>query len=177
MPRRRPGALRAERGTYEDRRPPAWAWGQPLVDRLSPAAAAEVYWALAGRADEVAELLTRYRAFLRRPGVRLLLVPSPCPGCPGCCREDVAVVRDELAELHHALPPAARTELGRVLQGLDTEFLRRTVEDPDPPADRWTDWLGRPLSWWHRRIYEDDCVGCPSRAPPGARKRSNRDDG
>ncbi|MCX4631534.1 hypothetical protein [Streptomyces sp. NBC_01443] len=154
MPRRRPGALRAERGTYEDRRPPAWAWQLPSVDRLPAAAAAAVHWAGPGRGDEVADLLTRYRAFLGRPGSPLFPAPSSCPACPGCARDDIAVVRDELADLHHTLPPVARTALGRVLHGLDAEFRRRTLPEPDPPADRWTDWRGRPLAWWHRRVYE-----------------------
>ncbi|MFE6843880.1 hypothetical protein [Streptomyces sp. NPDC057686] len=73
--------------------------------------------------------------------------------CPGCARDDIAAVRDELADLHHTLPPVARTALGRVLRALDTEFRRRTLPEPDPPADRWTDRSGRPLRWWHRRIY------------------------
>ncbi|MFF3673005.1 hypothetical protein ACFYYS_03345 [Streptomyces sp. NPDC002120] len=155
MPRRRPGALRAERGTYEDRRPPAWTRPLPPVDRLPPDAAAAAHWGRPGRAAEIAELLGRYRSFLRRPGSRLLLGPSPCPGCPGCARDDIAVVRDELADLQRALPPVARTALGRVLRGLDAQFLRRTLPDPDPPADRWADWRGRPRAWWHQRLYED----------------------
>ncbi|MFE4631745.1 hypothetical protein ACFRJ1_00015 [Streptomyces sp. NPDC056773] len=156
MPRRRPGALRAERGTYEDRRPPAWARALPPVDRLSPEAAAATHWGRPGRGDELAELLSRYRNFLGRPGGTLLLAASPCPGCPCCAHEDVAVVRDELRDLHRELPPAARTALGRVLRSLDEQFDRRTLPDPDPPADRWADWRGRPLAWWHRRIREDD---------------------
>ncbi|MFJ4777829.1 hypothetical protein [Streptomyces sp. NPDC088762] len=155
MPRRRPGALRAERGTYGDRRPPAWTRALPPVDRLPSDAAAAAHWARPGRADEIADLLSRYRTFLRRPGSPLLLAPSPCPACPGCARDDIAVVRDELADLHRALPPVARTALGRVLRGLDAQFRRRTLPEWDPPADRWADWSGRPLGWWHRRVYED----------------------
>ncbi|MCY0928097.1 hypothetical protein OTB20_18240 [Streptomyces sp. H27-H1] len=155
MPRRRPGALRAERGTYEDRRPPAWARELPPVDRLSPDAAAAAHWAGPGRADEVADLLGRYRNFLRRSGSPLLLSPSPCPACPGCALDDVAVVRDELGDLYRALPPLTRTALGRALRELDSRFRRRTLPDPDPPPAGWADWSGRPRAWWHRRLYED----------------------
>lgn len=156
MPRRRPGAIRAERGTDGGRRPPAWAGELPPVDRVPPgAAAAAVHWAGAGRARDLADLLSRYRSFLRRPGDRLLPVRSDVPACPGCARDDIAVVRDELADLHHALPLAARIALGRVLRALDAEFRRRTLPDPDPPAAGWTDWSGRPRAWWHRRIYAD----------------------
>ncbi|MEU9161971.1 hypothetical protein AB0D29_17075 [Streptomyces sp. NPDC048424] len=155
MPRRRPGALRAERGTYEGRRPPAWTRPLPPVDRLPPAAAAAAHWARPGRADEIADLLSRYRNFLRRPGGTLLLSPSPCPGCPGCARDDIAVVRDALADLQRTLPPVARTALGCLLRDLDAQFLRRTLPDPDPPAGRWADRQGRPRAWWHRRLHED----------------------
>ncbi|WP_407840533.1 hypothetical protein ACE1OC_36100 [Streptomyces sp. DSM 116496] len=156
MPRRRPGALRAERGTYEDRRPPAWARALPPVDRLPPEAAAAVHWARPGRAGEIADLLARYRVFLSRPGRHLYLGPSPCADCPGCSFAGVASVRDELRDHHRLLPPVGRTALTRLLRGLDDEFRRRTIEDPDPPDSGWADWLGRPLAWWHRRLREED---------------------
>ncbi|WP_051837232.1 hypothetical protein [Streptomyces sp. NRRL F-2580] len=102
-----------------------------------------------------AELLGRCRSFLRRPGGRLLLSPSPCPGRPGCARDDIAVARDEPADLRRALPTVTRTAPGRVLRGLDAQFLRSTLPDPDPPAERWAHWRGRPRARWHRRLYED----------------------
>ncbi|MFD9336976.1 hypothetical protein ACFWBF_21625 [Streptomyces sp. NPDC060028] len=156
MPRSRPGALRAERGTYEGRRAPAWARELPPLDRLSPAASAEAHWALAheGAAD-LLSLLVAYRAFLDRPGDRLRPVASECPACPGCARDDVAVVRDELADAYRALPPGARVALGGVLARLDAEFRRRTLPDPDPRAAHWADWSGNPYAWWHRRLYDD----------------------
>ncbi|MFD7259842.1 hypothetical protein [Streptomyces sp. NPDC059874] len=123
------------------------------MDRLSPAASAEVHWALRGRAREVASLLSMYRAFLRRPGNRLRLVPSECPSCPGCALDDVAVVRDELADLYRALPPESRRALGRVLHALDEEFRRRTLPASIPFLIG-LDWRGRPYAWWHRRVYE-----------------------
>ncbi|MFB6518962.1 hypothetical protein [Streptomyces sp. NPDC056401] len=156
MPRRRPGALRAERGTYDGRHPPAWAWELPPVDRLSPGATAAAHWARPGRGAEIADLLNRYRTFLSGPGSPLLLVPSECPACPGCARDDVAVVRDDLGDLYRELPPVARAALGRVLRGLDARFRRRTLPHPVPSAGGWVDWSGRPRAWWHRRLYEGD---------------------
>ncbi|MFJ1865302.1 hypothetical protein ACIOD1_11790 [Streptomyces sp. NPDC088097] len=157
MPRRRPGALRAERGTYDGRRPPAWARDLPPVDRLPPEASAYVHWVGRDEARRTVDLLYRYRAFLGTPGGRLLLTPSECPACPGCALDDVAVVRDELGGLHHSLPPRAATALGRVLRPLDAEFRRRTLPDPAPPPDDRPERQGlrdrRP--WWRRRAYDD----------------------
>lgn len=125
------------------------------MDRLSPAPSAEVSWALGTRAGEIAGLLRLYRRFLDTPGRRLWLVPSACPACPGCALDDVAVVRDELADHYRALPPGARRALGRVLRLLDEEFRRRTFPDPAPPAAHRADWSGTPHAWWHRRLYVD----------------------
>ncbi|WP_143196849.1 hypothetical protein [Streptomyces sp. CB00455] len=154
MPRKRPGALRAERGTHEGRRPPAWARELPPVDRLSAVAGAGVHWTSPQHAEMVPYLLGMYRTFLRTPGDRLRPVPSQCPACPGCARDDVAVVRDELVELHQSLAPVARLALGRVLRALDEEFRRRTLPAPVPPHS--VDRQGRPRAWWHHRLYEGD---------------------
>ncbi|MFC6986407.1 hypothetical protein [Streptomyces cirratus] len=63
------------------------------------------------------------------------------------------MVRDQLADLYRGLPPGARSALGRVLRTLDAEFCRRTLPDPAAvPVGR--DRSGRPLPWWHRRLYE-----------------------
>ncbi|MFJ8014474.1 hypothetical protein [Streptomyces sp. NPDC096339] len=153
MPRKRPGALRAARGDFEGRRPSAWARELPPVDRLPPRASAEVHWALRNEARDLASLLHLYRAFLRQPGNRLRLVLSECPACPGCARDDVAVVRDELADLRRVLPPGARRALGRLLRTLDDEFRRRTIPEHHP-LRHGLDWRGRPYAWWHRRVYE-----------------------
>ncbi|MGW6978897.1 hypothetical protein ACWGE1_05525 [Streptomyces sp. NPDC054932] len=151
MPRRRPGALRAVRGTHAGRRPSAWARELPPVDRLSPSASAEVHWTATGRCYPLGDLLRRYRAFLRTPGPHLRLTAAVCPA-PLCELDDVAVVRDELADAYRALPPGARRALGRVLRPLDAEFRRRTAFDRDAAT---TDRRGRPRPWWHRRLYED----------------------
>ncbi|MEV7524327.1 hypothetical protein [Streptomyces sp. NPDC091371] len=151
MPRRRPGALRAARGSFEDRRPPTWAWELPPVDRLSRAASAEVHWARHKSYYGTQELLGSYRAFLDRPGGRLRPTEACCPA-PGCELDDVTVVRDELADVYRTLPPVARRALGRILRRLDADFRHRTLPDPDPLPDHWVDWSGRPRSWWHRRL-------------------------
>lgn len=149
MPRRRPGALRAVRGTHAGRRPPAWARELPPVDRLSAAASAEAQWTAPGRHHPLGDLLRRYRAFLRSPGSRPRPTRAVCPA-PLCALDDVAVVRDELADAYRALPPEARRALGRVLRLLDAELRRRTVFDRDACA---TDRSGSPRPWWHRRLY------------------------
>ncbi|WP_327260906.1 hypothetical protein OG444_04740 [Streptomyces sp. NBC_01232] len=151
MPRRRPGALRAARGTHAGRRSPAWARELPCLDRLSPAASAEAHWTAGSRLHPLGDLLHRYRVFLRSPGSRLRLTYAVCPA-PSCAIDDVAAVRDELADAYRALPPGARRALGGVLRFLDAEFRRRTVFDRDAPA---TDRSGSPRPWWHRRLYEE----------------------
>ncbi|MCX5195106.1 hypothetical protein OOK31_14550 [Streptomyces sp. NBC_00249] len=152
MPRRRPGALRAERGTFAGRRAPAWARELPPVDRLSPEASADVH-RVRGRGHfyPLEDLLSRYRAFLERPGGRLRLTYALCPA-PGCELDDLAVVRDGLAEWCADLPPEARSALARVLVGLDARLRRRTLPDPEAPR---TDRAGTPRPWWHRLRYED----------------------
>ncbi|MQY10010.1 hypothetical protein SRB5_01140 [Streptomyces sp. RB5] len=80
-----------------------------------------------------------------------MLTASECPSCPGCQYDDIAVVRDALEYLTGLLPPPARTEFRRLLTGLDTQFRRRTLPDPDP--SHWHDWSGSPYPWWHRRLY------------------------
>ncbi|MER7821329.1 hypothetical protein ABTX85_01940 [Streptomyces sp. NPDC096097] len=121
------------------------------MDRLSPAASAEAHWTAGARLHPLADLLRRYRAFLRRPGSRLRLTYAGCPA-PSCAIDDVAAVRDELADAYRTLPPVARRALGHVLRPLDREFRRRTVLDRDAAT---TDRSGDPRPWWHRRLYED----------------------
>ncbi|MFI0965913.1 hypothetical protein ACH4S8_31640 [Streptomyces sp. NPDC021080] len=153
MPRRRPGAIRAAR----ERRPPQWARELPPVDRLSRDASAAIHLLEhGGQHHEVqpgwtAHFLYSYRQFLRQRGRKLRLTASECPACPGCQYDDVAVVRDGLEHITGVLPLPARTELRQLLAGLDAEFRRRTLPDPDP--SHWVDWSGSPYPWWHRRLY------------------------
>ncbi|MFG2874388.1 hypothetical protein ACGFYU_05145 [Streptomyces sp. NPDC048337] len=142
--------MRAVRDGFDARRPPAWAWELPPLDRLSAAASAGVHWVATRPTYPVEDLLRRYRAFLARPGGRLRLTAAVCPA-PGCALDDVAEVRDQLADAYRALPPEARRALGRVLKRLDAEFRRRTLPDPDAPA---VDRTGLPRPWWHRRLYQ-----------------------
>ncbi|MFJ6479117.1 MULTISPECIES: hypothetical protein [unclassified Streptomyces] len=121
------------------------------MDRLSPAASAEVHRTAGARLHPLGDLLRRYRVFLRSPGPRLRLTYAVCPA-PSCAIDDVATVRDELADAYRTLPPVARRALGDVLRPLDAEFRRRTVFDRDAAT---TDRSGSPRPWWHRRLYED----------------------
>ncbi|PZG02138.1 hypothetical protein [Micromonospora deserti] len=137
---------------------PEWVYEFPPVDRLSPATSAAIHlvehrsrdWHV--RPGNAAVLLRTYRDFLRRPGRQLRLFTSPCPACPSCMYLDIAIVRDGLEAVAHALPLGPGSELRRLLGELDDEFRRRTQPDPR----RWRDRSGRPPPWWHRRRYEDD---------------------
>ncbi|MGW1531956.1 hypothetical protein [Streptomyces aureus] len=127
------------------------------MDRLSREASSAIHVAEhSTHSHEVhpgrtSQFLRAYREFVRRPGGRLRLTASECPSCPGCQYDDVAVVRDVLEHITGELPVPARTELRRLLAGLDAEFRRRTLHDPDP--SHWADRSGSPYAWWHRRRY------------------------
>ncbi|WP_433202542.1 hypothetical protein ACQP00_32540 [Dactylosporangium sp. CS-047395] len=149
----------------------AWALAGMPVDRLSPATAALIHMVeVSGRTGRegpdaaaydpdpynehvrpghTAYLLRRYRRFLRRPGRVLWLEAAEC-SCGDCQYDDMAVVRDGLEEMARRLPPAASTELRRLLDRLDDEFERRTVPDPVPRTGR----RGEELPWWHLRVYQ-----------------------
>ncbi|QFZ18277.1 hypothetical protein [Saccharothrix syringae] len=140
MPRRRPGAVRADLRTR--RPPPDRPDRDPPIRGLGPDAqrAVDLLGLGTGRAFE------GYRRFLRRPG-RWLHVPfHDCP----CC--DPVHARDELELALIRLPPRARAELRRLVEPLDAEFRRRTL--PDPLAVGGDFWLSR--AWWHRRLRERD---------------------
>jgi len=153
MPRKRPGAIRAMR----ERQPPKWARELPTIDRLSADTSAAIHLvehsshSYEGQPGRTSQFLYSYRNFLRQPGRKLRLTASECPACPGCQYDDVAVVRDALEDIVGMLPLPARTELRRLLAGLDAEFRSRTLHDPDP--SHWVDWSGSPYRWWHRRLY------------------------
>ncbi|MCX4961004.1 hypothetical protein [Streptomyces virginiae] len=97
-----------------------------LLDRLSPAASAEVHRTAGARLHPLGDLLRRHRVFLRSPGSRLRLTYAVRPA-PSCAIDGVAVVRDEPADANRALPPAARHAPGDVLRPLDAEFRRVAV--------------------------------------------------
>ncbi|MFC5117817.1 hypothetical protein ACFPN7_28105 [Amycolatopsis halotolerans] len=135
MPRRRPGAVRADRPEPRD----------TPIPGISRRAQAAIEFAAAHRgAGSVSQALDRYRSFLRQPG-RWLYVPwTDCP----CC--DPVDARDELEAVLRALPPGARAELRRVVAPLDEEFRRRTL--PDPTASSLSSWHA--AGWWRQRLQE-----------------------
>ncbi|XVV16884.1 hypothetical protein ACQP2X_21640 [Actinoplanes sp. CA-131856] len=64
----------------------------------------------------------------------------------------MAVVRDGLEAVTVLLPPPARAEMRRLLSRLDEKFRRRTLPDSSPKESG----TGKPLPWWHRRIYKNN---------------------
>ncbi|MER5556377.1 hypothetical protein ABT001_32780 [Streptomyces sp. NPDC002793] len=157
MPRRRPGALRAENPV-----PPVWGPWTDRIPGLSERTCAEIQrterehdGCRAGLWDglwdgAVEAALRHYRAFLRQPGRYLDLCFEISPH-PESSLVNVANARDILEEALHLLPLPARAELGRLLAPLDAELRRRTL--PDPHAYR-RFWRGG--GWWHRRLYDSE---------------------
>ncbi|MCZ4119916.1 hypothetical protein [Streptomyces sp. H39-S7] len=157
MPRRRPGALRAEHPA-----PPVWGPWTDRIPGLSERTCAEIQRVEREHDDSwpglwdglwdgaVEAALRNYRAFLRQPGRFLDLCFAVSPH-PGSSLVDMANARDILREALHALPQPSRAELGRVVAGLDAELRRRTL--PDPLAHRRLWWHG---AWWHRRLYDGE---------------------
>lgn len=144
MPRKSPGALRAETRLVRGQ---ARTFSQVRGLRRNAQAAV---WRLEARRfwpGYLREALIQYEGFLRQPG-RWLYVPlADCP-----CH-DVVGGRDNLQAMLKALPPRARRDLGRIVVKLDAEFERRTL--PDPFASEllcsvWYDPPSRP--WWHLRL-------------------------
>ncbi|RKT84605.1 hypothetical protein [Saccharopolyspora antimicrobica] len=135
MPRKRPGALRADRSDHRRpiRRGPSAELDEVTVRRL--------YWRV-----RVEGPLERYRRFLRQPGRRLYL-----PRADLYSPHDPAEARDELERLKSELPPRARGELRRMLAPLDEELRRRTIRDPYAAS------VGRLYGtpWWWHRLRED----------------------
>jgi hypothetical protein len=135
MPRRSPGALRAQKQLVRDSRrfsqiPGLGRSAQAAVRRLE----ADRFWPGCLR-----DSLDQFEQFLRRPG-RWLYVPlADCP-----CHDPLAS-RDNVEAILGALPLRARRELRQILARLDEEFEQRTL--PDPMA------LVRfGAGWWHRRL-------------------------
>lgn len=89
----------------------------------------------------MADALENYEALLRRPGRYLDGDQAVSPGI------DPEDARDLLDDVLRQLPRGAAKDLGRVVERLDGEFLRRTV-----PALWWGEWAaGR---WWYQRDRE-----------------------
>ncbi|MFJ3234243.1 hypothetical protein [Streptomyces sp. NPDC086787] len=150
MPRRRPGALRAEQS-------PRDTWHLPVlrIHGLSIRTSAAIdraerlsgdYFAHPGATDRA---LRRYRAFLRAPGRRPLYPRVPLCGCRGCSFDDVRHARDVLDTVLGWLPLRPRTELAHHVRALDFEYLGRTLPDPFAADRQW-----RPDLWWRRRLAD-----------------------
>ncbi len=110
--------------------------------------------------------LQRYREFLRPPGRRPLYPRESSCDCTWCSFDDVRHARDVLEEVLERLPERARGELARLVRRLDTEFLRRTLQDPFAHRRRW-----RIRFWWYRRLADRPGWGD---APDGRSRRRLR---
>jgi hypothetical protein len=136
MPRRSPGALRAQKRLVRgDSQRFSQISGlgrtaQAAVRRLE----ADRFWPGCLR-----DSLDQFEKFLRSPG-RLLYVPlADCP-----CHDPLNG-RDTVEAMLDALPLRARRELREIVARLDQEFEQRTLPDPSSPVE-----LG--AGWWHRRL-------------------------
>ncbi|MDX6763190.1 hypothetical protein SIN09_28230 [Streptomyces sp. F8] len=166
MPRRRPGAVRAQRALPLQRDTAAGRcrYAEPprpwptRIDRLSPRTVAAVHREECRRPyDEglrpgaTRTALRTCRSFLALPGRWLYLRRDYC-ACESCdLRNDIAVARDLLELVARRLAPWPRRELRALLAGLDEELWRRTV--PDPFAHTRPHRGG---AWWHQRLYDLD---------------------
>lgn len=156
MPRRRPGALRAERrrSRLGEGPPPVRIHGLSTRTSLAIACVERLgddYYVYPGA---TARALRRYREFLEPPGRRPLYPEDSECSCRGCSFDDVRHARDVLKEVLQRLPYRARAELKRQVVCLDAVYRARTL--PDPFADR-RQW--RPDLWWHRRLEGGHTAG------------------
>ncbi|WP_017584242.1 hypothetical protein [Nocardiopsis valliformis] len=144
MPRRSPGALRAEQPPTKSSRShirgisSGTCHAIHLIERRSRNAAHSVGF--------TAIALDKYERFVRTGGYGALFPANAACLCPGCDLDDVRHARDLLEFVLRKLPKRAHSELHRHLAPLDELYLRRTL--PNPFAD-----LDHP--WWHRRFEAD----------------------
>ena len=144
MPRRRPGALRAQRLRPESPRchirglSSRTCHAIHLVERCARGTFYSVGF--------TAKALNRYEQFLESGSQRALYPANEGCSCPGCDLEDVRRARDLLEYVLWKLPKRAHTELSRRLAPVDARYLRRTLQNPfaDPNCP-----------WWHLRIPDD----------------------
>ena len=149
MPRRRPGALRAEPAIH-----PAGPDELPIrMHRVSLRTSLAI-----GRVERCSHdyfifpgvtrlALGRYRAFLRPLGRRPRYPAEYGCGCRRSRLDDVRHARLILTRVLELLPARERGEFGRLLRPLDDRYRRCTL--PDPFADR-RPWRG--AFWWYRRL-------------------------
>lgn len=144
MPRRRPGALRAEQPRTSS--PRAHIRGLSsrtchaihLVEKLTRSGYDYVGF--------TAKALNRYEQFLSQGSHERLYPASEDCRCPGCVLDDVRNARDHLGYVLWKLPKGAHTELSRRLAPLDARYLRRTLQDPFSDPNH---------PWWRRRLPDD----------------------
>lgn len=147
MPRKRPGALRAEQ-TIQRLLAQEPRFRQ--IDGISrntnlAIRRAELSWEYGLFPGDTELAWRRYRAFLRAAPGQSPLYPRTCVcWCPECSLDDVRNARDTLEQALGSLAAAPRAELARAIRPLDDLYERRTL--PDPSA--------RARLWWHRRICE-----------------------
>lgn len=164
MPRRRPGALRAQNLALRDLWRPDGPYATTArrrafrMDGLSGPVVAAVLRAEASRPPDeglgpgdTAAALRCIRRFLARPGRYLYPEKTVC-GCTECERgSNPAAARDVLTLTLSRLPRHARREFAVLVAGLDEELRRRTLPDPFAHRQPWH----RPGPWWHTRIYHE----------------------
>jgi hypothetical protein len=149
MPRKRPGALRAQQPIQR----PVAGEVPVRIHGLSSRASLAVhrvellsndYYLSPGATGKA---LRRYWAFLHPGGRRPLYPQDAACSCRSCALDDVRHARDVLEQALGLLPSREGAELRRVVQQLDDLYRRRTL--PDPFAHRRT-WHTE--YWWHRRL-------------------------
>jgi hypothetical protein len=138
MPRKRPGALRAQQTIQ---RPVAGEF--PVrIHGLSSRASLAVHRAELLSNDyyvypgATGTALRRHRAFLHLAGRRPLYPQYAVCSWRGCAFDDVRHARDVLEQVLGPLPSGEGAELRRLVQPLDDRYRRRTL--PDPFAHRRT---------------------------------------
>ncbi|MEV0934444.1 hypothetical protein ACIBMX_43015 [Streptomyces phaeochromogenes] len=143
MPRRRPGAVRAERWQPSRHVTVRRIGGVSALTRAAVRRVeAEHLWPGAA-----ANALATYESVLRLPGQDLAawLIDVNCPCC--CALE----ARDTLEDALYRLPTGARTDLRRRLARADEELARRTL--PEPWRRETPQWQP-PGAWWRQRLLE-----------------------
>ncbi|CAM5514972.1 hypothetical protein STENM223S_03177 [Streptomyces tendae] len=148
MPRKRPGALRAEQPLHV-------VWGLPpeRIHGLSARTSVAIdrverlsgdYYVYPGATDRA---LRQYRAFLQPPGRRPLYPQNAECSCRGCSFDDVRHARDVLEEVLRQLPPRPRAQMQSQVRALDAKYVERTLPDPFAADRQWRSDL-----WWRRRL-------------------------
>ncbi|GAA0618047.1 hypothetical protein GCM10010394_55470 [Streptomyces crystallinus] len=153
MPRRRPGALRAEQcgpRIWEDLSP-------DRIHGLSARASLAIhrvewlsgdYYIYPGSTERA---LRRYQEFLAPQGRGPLYPRYAQCSCRGCSFDDVRHAPDVLEQVLQELPARPRAELKRQVASLDAAYLKSTLPDPFARHRQWRSDL-----WWRRRLADGE---------------------